>query len=125
VFRTVASTPGFNAASHTSTPLSVMRRSPSISICRAEYSMSDTRLMSSTNTRGWYFATRAWICCPTSCALTKKQPPFRAQDQQAFEGLVVAVFGRQRSQHVLATLAADDVHARVARTGWPGRPSTR
>ena len=37
--------------------------------------MSDTRLMSSNNTRGWYFATRVWICRPTSCALTKNSRP--------------------------------------------------
>ena len=38
-----SSTLGFSAASQTVIPPSVIRRSPSISISRAEYSMSGTR----------------------------------------------------------------------------------
>ena len=41
------------------------------------------------------------------------EAPLRPQDQQALEGLVVGVFGRQRPQNVGPALADDDRHARA------------
>ena len=90
-----------------------MRRSPSISICRAE--VLDVGYAAHVQHQHARLVLRdqGLDLLPHRLRIDEEQPPFRAQDQQAFEGLVVAVFGRQRSQHVLATLAADDVHARV------------
>ena len=45
--------------------------------------------------------------------IQEEQAPLRPQDQQAFECLVVRVFGRQRPQHVRPALAADDGHPRI------------
>ncbi len=55
----------------------------------------------------------------------EEQPPLGPHDQQALEGLVVGVLGRQRPQHVGAALAADDRHARARQPGSPARSSTR
>ena len=75
--------------------------------------MSGTRLMSSASTRGLCCATSAPICSRHILRVDEEEAPLRPHDQQALEGLVVRVLGRQRSQHVGAALAADDGHARV------------
>ena len=98
---------------------------PSISACNAEYSMSGTRLMSSASTRGLCCATSASICSATILRVDEEEASLRPHDQQALEGLVVGVFGRQRSQHIGAALAADDVHARVGSLARPDRSTTR
>ena len=43
----------------------------------------------------------------------KEQPAFRPQDQEAFEGFVIRVVGRQRAQDVLPPLATDHVDRRI------------
>ena len=47
--------------------------------------------------------------------IDEEEAPLRSQDQQARNGLVIRVAGRQRAQHILTGLAANHMERRLHR----------